>query len=690
MTPLESKLRRLAASLDAAALEALASRGLLRRAQKDLERGIETLIAGETETVLRLRVGEFEVALPASGPATASCSCPAAGVCQHILTAVLFLQKSGPESAQELLPALSAPDVPQTADRELIAVTPEQLERWAGKAAFKAGLKLASHYTPEIIRQRAIRMRFPALNLEVHHVPGGGLDGMIVSGARGDGRRLIVAAVIGFQRAQGIEWAMPAGSTILEASDGAPRSRVEVLHSCQTLLDHTLANGLSRLSTASQQRWATLAVSALGVNLPRLALVLRGIGDEAALVLSRDARSDLARMLGRMAQAHALCTALQHGGESPRADLVGLHRTRYDEVGHLDLVGAAAWPWRTASGFEGLTVLFWVPSAKRWNSWTESRPRHQLADFKPAARYTQPGPWEGAESPRQLARSCFRLMNARRNVGNRLSGSSKSRVLVTGQANLKEQGLVAIEDWTQLLQRLSSQAAVGLQEANPLDSFFALKPAAWGERGYDPVKQIFTWLLADAQQRPLLLELGFDEFTEPAIKFLEGASPDSLQGALVIGRVQQTSRELSLHPYAVHQQNGNLIQLCLDNLKPTTTNAVAAQDEEQAAFEEQEEEAESATISSPAISRLLDEVDDGLLALAEAGLAAFNPLRVERIRQIAPRAERLGLQGLTAALGNVVDHPQPQAVLRCSYLSQLHRRAMPLSMFPSPRVGIAT
>ena len=36
MTPLESKLRRLAASLDAAALEALASKGLLRRAQKDL------------------------------------------------------------------------------------------------------------------------------------------------------------------------------------------------------------------------------------------------------------------------------------------------------------------------------------------------------------------------------------------------------------------------------------------------------------------------------------------------------------------------------------------------------------------------------------------------------------------------------------------------------------------------------
>lgn len=91
MTPLESKIRRLATSLDATALEALASKGLLRRAQKDRERGIETSITGETGALLKLRVGEFEVTLPESGPATANCSCPAAGVCQHILTSVLFL-----------------------------------------------------------------------------------------------------------------------------------------------------------------------------------------------------------------------------------------------------------------------------------------------------------------------------------------------------------------------------------------------------------------------------------------------------------------------------------------------------------------------------------------------------------------------------------------------------------------------
>jgi hypothetical protein len=678
MSALESKLRRQAASLDAAALEALASKGLLRRAQKDLERGIETRITGEAASVLQLQVGEFLVTLPESGPATATCSCPSAGVCQHILTAVLYLQTESPQNIPEQLPGVSVAETSVPAGEELMAITPEQLERWAGKAAFKAGLKLASQMTPEIVQERAIRIRFPAMNSEVHFIPAGGLDGAIVSGGKGDGRQLIVAAVIGFQRAEGKAWAIPADISALQASTGAPRTRSEVLESCQTLLEETLTNGLSRVSAANQQRWSTLAVSALGVNLPRLALSLRGIGDEVALVLVRDARSDLARVLARMAQSHALCTALQNGGDNPRSDLVGLHRTRYDEIGHLDLVGVAAWPWRTASGYEGLTVLFWDSTAKCWNSWTESRPRHQLADFKPAARYTQPGPWEGAGSPRQLARSSFRLMNARRNPNHRLSGSSKSRVLVTGPANVQEKGLVAVEDWTRLLEQSTAQTPIGLKELNPLDSIVALKPTAWGEHGFDPVTQTFTWILADSQQRPLPMEIGFEEYTQPAIELLESMPPGSLQDALVIGRIQRTPRGISLHPYSIHKHDREIIHLCLDNIKVAAAKSEAVQEEEESVWAA-EDESESAAALCPSFGRLLDEVDDGLLALAEAGLAAVNPLRVERVRQIASRAERLGLLGLTGSLGNVAGHPQPHAVLRCAYLNQLHRRTVPLS-----------
>jgi hypothetical protein len=679
MSPLESKLRQLVASLDSSALEALANKGLLRRAQKDLERGVETKILGETGNTLRLKIAEFEVSLPDSGPATAKCSCPAAGVCQHILTAVLFLQKATAETASEAPASTAGAEAQTSANQELMAITAEQLEQWAGKATFKAGMKLAAQFNPEVVRERSIRIRFPSMNSEVRFVPGGGLDGIIVSGGKGDGRPLIVAAIIGFQRAEGKDWQIPADVSALEASEGAPRTRAEVLESCQLLLDETLRNGLSRISSSSRERWSTLAVSALGVNLPRLALALRGVGDETALVVARDARSDLGRTLGRMAQLHALCSALQNGGESPRGDLVGMHRTRYDEIGNLDLVGAAAWPWRTASGYEGLTVLFWDPLGKSWNSWSESRPRHQLADFRPVARYTQPGPWEGAESPRQLASSSFRLMNARRNPGHRLSSSGKSRVLVTGPAKLATQNLPIINDWTQLIQQSNAQTGVGLKEANPLDSIVALKPTTWADRGFNPVTQIFVWLVVDSQNRPLPLEIAFDDFTEPAIKFLENVAPESLEGALIVGRVQRSTQGLSLHPLSIHKNNGEVVNLCLDNAKGAPSNAIAPNIDEEESVGEEEEESESTPIFSPALSRLLNETDDGLLALAESGLAACNPMRLERLKQIASRAERLGLSAIANGLGNVATQPAPSSVLRGAYLSELHKRALSLS-----------
>src|SRR5262249_25649070 len=145
----------------------------------------------------------------------------------------------------------------------------------------------------------------------------------------------------------------------LQESEGAPRTRAEVLASCQSLLGEMVTNGLGRLSSTMQQRLSTLAISALGVNLPRLSLALRGLSDECKLTLARDAQADPGRMLSRMASTYALCASLEITGINARADLVGWHRTRYEEIGHLDLVGVAAWPWRTHSGFEGLTVLFW-------------------------------------------------------------------------------------------------------------------------------------------------------------------------------------------------------------------------------------------------------------------------------------------------------------------------------------------
>jgi hypothetical protein len=671
VNPLETKVRSLAAALDDAALEALASKGLLRRAQKDLERAA-IAVEGADANGLHLKVDQFRVSIPEAGPAKAKCSCPSAGICQHILAAVLYLKREAPAAEPGGTQALSV-------ELELLAFTREQLEQWAGKPSFRAALQLAAQSEAEIRADHGLVVQFPSINTQCHFPPGAGLDGIIISGNAKDERRIAVAAVIAFQKSKGVPWEFGArGAGVPEESEGAPRSRSEVLEAAQQLLVEALNNGLARVSSATRQRLATLAVSATGVNLPRLAMGLRSLADESALVVSRDARADAGRMLNRMAAAHALCAAIQQDRAGARPDLIGWHRTHYDEVGNLDLIGVAAWPWRTASGYSGLTVLFWDTANRRWNSWSESRPAQQMRDFDPVARYTQPGPWAGADSPRQLARSTFRLMNARRNPTNRLSGSGKSRVLVSGPANLKVCGVTITENWADLRPSLDSLTAIGLKESNPLDSIVALKPAAWNQRNFNPVTQVFCWLVLDAHQQPLVVELPFDTYTEPAIKHLETVAADSLRDAIIIGRLQRTAYGFSVFPFSVHPASAAVIHLALDTAQAGATvspSAPAVASEPDDEMDADEEIADIAAIS-PLLSRLLDEVDENLLALAETGLASPNPLGLTRAEQMARHAERLGLSSLAGSLGQMVAQTQAAALLRCAYICQLHRRAM--------------
>jgi hypothetical protein len=680
MSGIEARVRAMVAGLNPSALETLANKGLLRRAQKDIERGISVGIEREENGALVCKVDPFEVWISESGPAKAQCSCPAAGVCQHILIAVLVLQQTvttEEESCKEM--GLAA-----IAEREALALTREQIEVWAGKGSFRGALELASRYEATVTLEKGLSIQFPGLNVCCHYFPGGGLDGIIVSGNAKDARIAAAGGVIALQKCRGVSWEETGQpEPMLEESEGSPRSRADVLVVARQLLIEMVDNGLTRASSTTHQRLSTLAVSATGVNLPRLSLALRSLADECVLFVARDARSDLQRMLNRMAHTHALCAALLGGGSSSRPDLIGWNRTQYQEVGHLDLIGAAAWPWRTSSGYAGLTLLFWDSLGQRWNSWSESRPNQNQQDFDPVGRFTQPGPWEGCESPGKLSRSCFRLTNARRNPGNRLSSSGKSRVLLTGTVDLGKQGLPVIRDWRQLLEVLHSKAPIGLREINPWNSIYALQPADWDKRNYNSVTQVFSWMLLDDEKRPLLLEIAFDSFTERAIHCLENLSTDTVQNGVVIGRVQKTFQGLSLFPYTIHRGNGEVIHLCLDAAKSEIeqmTNVSEKKDEFDVDLETEnavEEGTEPAIIKPSPISHLLYDLDEILMTIAEKGAAGSNSLRIGQMAQISDRALRSHLITLAQVCKNFIVEPGAAALLRCVYLTHLHRTAQP-------------
>jgi hypothetical protein len=86
------------------------------------------------------------------------------------------------------------------------------------------------------------------------------------------------------------------------------------------------------------------------------------------------------------------------------------------------------YPWKTGSGYTGLTLLFWSNTSQEFLSWSEARPTSQ--GFDPRQRFYGEGPWDGAQNPRQVASSYLKLRNARRTASGRISGSTKTSALV--------------------------------------------------------------------------------------------------------------------------------------------------------------------------------------------------------------------------------------------------------------------
>src|SRR5262249_52812926 len=154
-----------------------------------------------------------------------------------------------------------------------------------------------------------------------------------------------------------------------------------------------------------------------------------------------------------------------------------------------------------------------------------------------------------------------------------------------------------------------------------------LHPAAWGPRGFDPVTQVFSWMLPDGQGRPVTIEIDFDAFSEPAIRYLESADLKSIEGAVVIGRVQKAARRisggLSVRAYSIHRNDGEIVHLSLDNSAPASGQSAAAAGNDEEVMEA-EEQFEPVVRPGSALSGLLDEADEILLIAAEAGTRGLH------------------------------------------------------------------
>lgn len=676
------------------AFAALANRGLLRRAYKDLdalalavtEESAESIVVGVAEHCVRFDIG---------GPASAKCNCPAASVCQHILTASLWLKRTSTSVVDARSDTADSANTDPTPQRQsddlhaaLMRVSATDLVKHAGKAGYKWAWQFVQDLDAEtgvtISNDRHVGISFAHPRITFRYM-GGPLDSFIADVSLSKIEKYRVAAVMSYQRAHGAEIAAPETKrdnasldfgkehALPDAGDVSMRdSRARLRVSVIQLVTECVELGLSHLSQGIQERFSTLAVWAQGAEYHRLALQLRRVADHVEMLLERAGGADEHRLLDEITTTFGLVTALKVAdgrGQVP-THLVGRARNTYEPVASLELLGLGAMPWRSGSGYVGLTMLFWSPKDKRFLSCTEARPESQRG-FNPIARYKAAGSWGGLGAPAQATGRRILLTNAQLSALGRLSTAESTSATIQIVPDPREfaELLVPCSRWSDLQNARAIARRSLLAEPEPMREWFALRPSQFEKPRFDPTRQVAVWPLVDADDECIDAEIPYSDFAAAAIDRIERMSDSSpSDGTLVIARVRNISGRLIAEPLSLVrsdlQVTSNFVDaLYFDSAAESGLVAEAVRKFRKLVAPHPKET--SFTVQSSSVSAALSDLREWTLRRTERGNGAGAE---DVVAQLNNLIGRLNLAGLSAFGKCVADAAIATELLRTNFL----------------------
>jgi hypothetical protein len=615
------RLRREARAFDDDALVALANRGLVRRARRLIEDGPPQPMTAPDH--VEVAGAGWTVRWSASEPITRGrCDCATAGICAHLIGAILTLQGDAAAPAAE--PASVVGDA-------LRALSDEELRRWAGATDLRWGIdRLASLGDDEVEIEdgRHVVVRLPSPLPTVRFMSATPDSLVVEPSGRHDRRTGALAILVLWRRADRLPPTLPERPLAVELTD----ERRAVATEIRTMTADAVRRGLLHLGATSIVQLDALAAGARGARLYRLAALLERAADEIEAIDGHRADADSARLLAVLAEtdtvAEAVLVPLASRAPVPDA-LAGSARAGYESIGSVELAGCGHYRWGDAM-FGGTTAVLCEASGSRIFTVTRvstARGRRQEAAIG----------WEHAGAVASLAGTTFRLTGARASSELRLSTSAETTFSPLGPLSA---AAFDAARWT----GGSPPAASRLHGRTGRRWIVAAVEQAEDEARFDPIRQRLVWQVG-AAARDVLVELPFTSHTTRAMDALARLVPS--RPSHVVGRLEVGRDGPSLWPVSV-VVDGDL--QVLDDL-PGAMVAVAADE------------------SAPHMPTHLDRVEAEVVHLAERGTAFADPAQLEAIVR---RARDRGLTPLAAVLGDERASLEPR-VLRTAWVLAEYR-----------------
>ena len=637
MTAHKTLAAMIAAHTDTA-LEALASKGALRRAMRDLDKG-KASIESRDDTSAEITADGQTVKMSAEGPAAATCTCPAQGVCRHRLLAVLALRDAGDDA-----------DVEQTSAVDFLSsLDGAAIEKFAG-ADWSRVVSLALEPGATDIKADGpnVTVAIDDLDASVTFISDQRLRDAVYKGKKTLQRVCVALAALLVRSANGIA---------VDASEAVAQTTVsnEFLDRAQREILAAVSAVLPARSAAAQDMFLDLAVSSRVETLPRLSSELRALEAQARLAVSRDVGFEPDRFLKTASRTHALLEALR--ADPGNAVYTGTVRRDFADQPDFHAWPLGAAQWRFESGARGLTLHAWSPTDARWYSASDGRARGMDPSFDPRNVYS--GPLWGAGTVAELVGSKVTISAVRVSDDGAVSMAMPKGAKGT-QTRLSIDELIGADCshhmWADLRLDLGERFGRGLKR-RPLPQPAVIVPAGFGDLGFNDLGQVYEWEVQDIAKDRLLLTIdGHDH--ETALQLHRSSRRiDAILVEATIGAHGVVYRPVTV--FSTHKKQSEVRNLDFDDWPFQRRAKVRDLMDRIGAFLKP---ASDITPMPDPLERIVADATDALVAAAaQTPHTGFDALR--------SRCEAAGLLVLAEALNKAEQDPSMATALRGAYLA---------------------
>jgi hypothetical protein len=536
------------AAADEEYLIALANKGLVKRAQRELENsGVVLTQNGEQ---LQADFADGVSVQMAGSILDYVCTCPSRSVCKHLLMAVL---------AAQALPAGAAPAGEPEAVLDFSAIqalTAAQLEKLAGKKQLRRAVEAVQLGKPAVIAAGStLTVTLPDSGHTVRFLPGAAV-GEARCSCRSEGfcsHRL--QAVLHFIAAQ--SGGLPEEFTPPpEESPGEYGS--DILAYIRDFAGEVLSTGLARLPEDSPGRFLQLATICHSQRLANMERLCRRLAGQLESFVHQSAAFRPEELLDDLCALLLLCDAVE-GGEGG-LETVGVFRETYQPLPAIELWGLGAYGWHSSGGYTGVTTVFYSPALARLVTYTAALPDQ----VSPGAEkmYNGGAPWRLTTRLAGISHIRLGLKGGRLSGKDQLSASASASAQPLGAADIMAPELAPVryDDYNRLLEALWQQLERGGGAMTAI-IFFARS----GEGQYDQIKQQWTCPLYDTGGRKLMASVRYEPSTRLLLHNLMAMQEKEMLTGALLARVSLEEGCLTAFPL-VHYDQGLAFNLSLDHL----------------------------------------------------------------------------------------------------------------------------